>query len=677
MKSLFLLIILVSCGKLPDLQEVKKLHPSSYLLVEDTNGEILHETRINFKKNRRHWMTLNELGSELATEVVRHEDKRFWGHPGVDLLALLSAVRDYPSRGGSTISMQLAKILSGKNETRSLRGKLLQMKEALILESSWSKKEILEAYLNLVSFRGELEGVPAASLGLFHKYPRGLSREERAILLAMIPSPSQKDEKLFARACAYLRKENCVRLRPLMEVAYAPLNEKLHSLAPHVAAGFRKENEEVVHTTLRRDIQERTIQLLKSHLSLLKKQNVSDGAVLIAERSNGKILAYVGSSGELSSSPHVDHVLSLRQAGSTLKPFLYAHAIAKKLITMNTLLKDEPFSITREGLTYQPENYQKSFTMKDVPAKIALGSSLNIPAIRVIDYITPFAFHSFLSELGFRKLEDADFYGHSMALGSVDVTLWDLVNAYRTLSNSGQMSELILQEKQTSPSKVSLLNPEVSYIISNVLSEKENRHLTFGFQSSLTTESWSAVKTGTSKDMRDNWCLGYTDRYVIGVWVGNSSGSSMWNVTGISGAAPLFSQLANELHRKNPSRAPIPPETLILKEGNYYIAGTEPREKDLRITNNLVSRITFPQEGAQFAYDPEIPADKQRIRFTGSSAKGLWKLNGRTLSTHDLSRGFLPLTKGKYHLELWEGKLLDSVNFYVKAGKSGELKAKK
>ena len=669
MRFLFLLLILVSCGKIPSLAEVKKLHPSSYLLIEDTNEEVIHETRVNFKKNRRQWMTLKELGAELPKEVVRHEDKRFWGHPGVDLLAILGAMRDYPSRGGSTISMQLAKLITGKHETRSWKGKLRQMNEAIALENSWSKKDILEAYLNLVSFRGELEGIPAASLSIFHKYPRGLSKEERAVLLAMIPSPSQSEDKLFTRSCAYQEKKNCEGLRSVVAEAHSSHDEGLVSLAPHVAGKFRSSGKEVIRTTLKKNFQERATQLLKGHLTLLKKQNVSDGAVLIVERDSGKVLAYVGSSGELSDSPHVDHVLSLRQAGSTLKPFLYAQAISKKFITMNTLLKDEPFTVTREGLTYQPENYQKSFTMKDVPAKIALGSSLNIPAIRVIDYLTPASFHSFLSDLGFRDLQEADFYGHSMALGSVDVTLWDLVSAYRTLSNSGRKSDLLLVENVPKETQVPYLNQEVSFIISHILSEKENRHLTFGFQSSLTTESWSAVKTGTSKDMRDNWCVGYTDRFVIGVWVGNSSGTPMWNVTGISGAAPLFAQLMNELHRKNPSRAPVPPADLVVKAGNYYLAGTEPGDRDLKLTEQHVKRIIFPQNGAQFAYDPEIPADKQRIHFTSGAKTALWKLNGRKLSRHDLERGFLPLTKGKYHLELWEERLLDQVNFYVKAGK--------
>jgi penicillin-binding protein 1C len=666
MRSLLFLLILGACGKMPSSQVVKKDTASSFLVVKDNAGEVIHETRINFKKHRREWIPLSQMGDEILKDVVRFEDKRFREHKGVDPLALIGAVCDFPRRGGSTITMQLAKILGGK------KAKLLQMNDAILIEQTWSKNEILEAYLNLVSFRGELEGVMAGSLGVFNKDPRALSKEERSILLAMIPAPSQNEDALFTRACAYFGEKYCGNVRELIHTVYlrGPQSELRNNLAPHVANKFRSEKVTVAETTLSRDLQEKTSELLQGHLALLKKQNVSDGAVLVVERKTGKIRAYVGSSGELSQSPHVDHVQSLRQAGSTLKPLLYADAIARKLITMSTKLKDEPFTITKEGLTYQPENYQKSFTLKDVPAKVALGSSLNIPAIRVIDYLTPVAFHSLLSDLEMRKLAEPDFYGHSMALGSVDVTLWDLVRAYTTLANGGEFRELTLRDEKPVTKMIPSFNPEVSWIISHILSEKENRHLTFGIQSSLSTDSWSAVKTGTSKDMRDNWCIGYTDTYVIGVWVGNSSGDSMWNVTGISGAAPLFSQLVTILHENSPSKAPERPATLVEKNGDYYLPGTEPLSSDLAITKNEVRKIIFPQNGAQFAFDPEIPKNKQRILFTASSEKAIWKINGKVLSADEKKNGFFPEKKGKYKLELWEDQLLDEVTFFVKAGKT-------
>lgn len=671
MKLFLLLIIISACGKMPSLSEVKKERSSSFLVVKDQTGEVIHETRINYKKHRREWLSLDEMGPDILKDVVLFEDKRFWNHHGVDPLALLGAVRDFPRRGGSTITMQLAKIIAGQ-KGRSWSGKLQQLNDALLIEQNWSKKEILETYLNLVSFRGELEGVMAGSLGIFNKDPRALSREERSILLAMIPAPSQNENALFIRSCAYFQEKYCGHLRELIHMAYlrGPQTELRNTLAPHVAEKFRSQKIHEAVTTLSGDLQKKTTDLLKGHVALLKKQNVSDGAVLIVERKTGKIRAYVGSSGELSTSPHVDHIQSLRQAGSTLKPLLYADAISRKLITMATKLKDEPFTITREGLTYQPENYQKSFTLKDVPAKVALGSSLNIPAIRVIDYLTPVTFHSLLSDLEMRKLEEPDFYGHSMALGSVDVTLWDLTRAYMTLANNGEFRDLTFQEEKPVTKKISSFNPEVSWIISHILSEKENRHLTFGIQSSLSTDSWSAVKTGTSKDMRDNWCIGYTDTYVIGVWVGNSSGDSMWNVTGISGAAPLFSQLVTLLHEYSASFAPARPSTLVEKNGDYYLPGTEPLSTNLAITKNEVRKIIFPQNGAQFAFDPEIPTKRQRIHFTASSEKPVWKINGKMLSLDERKNGFFPDKKGKYHLELWEDKLLDEVTFFVKAGKT-------
>jgi penicillin-binding protein 1C len=666
---------LLSCSQeRRNLSMVRKENPSSFKEILDRDGQILHETRTNFKVHRRAWIKLEELPEGFIQELLSFEDQRFYSHPGVDFLALAHSFTEYPRRGASTMTMQLAGLLKHQRGRRSWKEKITQMAEAFNLDASWEKKAILEAYINLLSFKGELQGLRAASFGLFGKEPLGLNHSERLLLLGMIPSPNQSKEKLLRRSCHYLHrktpKASCDDLAEALANSFYdhPRTELTRTDAPHLAQRLKKEPLERIKTTLDGNLQREALSILRSHLKNLEHQNVTDGAILIVDRKSGKVLTYVGSSGDLSTSSLVDHIQSLRQAGSTLKPFLFGSAIAKRLITMTTPLKDEPFTITREGLTYQPENYQKGFTYKNVPAKVALGSSLNIPAVRVMDYLSPERFYDLLGELEFRKLQDVDFYGHSMALGAVDVTLWDLVRGYRALAEDGSLQELSFLPQEVNPKKtISDFSPQVSFIMKHILSEKDNRFMTFGIQSTLSTESWSAVKTGTSKDMRDNWCVGFTDTYVIGVWVGNSSGDSMWNVTGISGAAPIFSQLVTYLHRQNPSLAPTPPSGLVAREEDYYLPGTEPRGMDLEVKDRSVMKILFPQQGAQFAYDPEIPRKNQRILFQGNGTKGVWKLNGESLSRRKLNEGFVPERKGKYRLELWDDqKKKDEVSFYVK-----------
>jgi penicillin-binding protein 1C len=672
---MLLLPLLTACYHLPSLQEVRLQHPSSFKEILDTKGELLHESRVNFQVNRRAWLSLDEVPEALTRELVQLEDQRFFRHPGVDVLALFNALKNFPHRGSSTITMQVVSLLRQQRGRKDLIGKMAQIKAAFLMEWSWKKRDILEAYLNLLPFKGELQGLTAASFSIFGKYPNALNREERALLYAMIPGPNRPREEILRRACRYFEKlhneSNCSVVTSTLDHSFfrAPRTELLASFVPHVAEKIKQLEGDMIRTTLRKDIQLEALRALQTQVRHLNHRNVTDGAVLVIKRDTAEVVAYVGSSGHFSRAPKVDHVQALRQAGSTLKPFLFATALKKKLITMSSPFKDEPFSVSVDGMTYRPENYQQSFSFQDVPAKIALGSSLNIPAVKIIDLVGPERFYQLLQELAFRQLAPPENYGHSMALGAVDITLWDLVRAYRALAE-GDLKEPYFTGLGTVGKKIADLSPDVSFLVGHMLSEKENRALTFGLQSVLATESWSAVKTGTSKDMRDNWCVGYSDSYVIGVWIGNSSGEPMWNVTGVSGAGPIFARMFAKLHKKA-SYPPITPAGIIKQGQDFYLAGTEPKGKGPRLLEQShLSKIIYPQHGTQFAYDPEIPEVRQRIHFRQSSPRGRLKLNGRSMSEAELKDGFLPVKKGKYQVELWEeDDLKDSVTFTIKAGK--------
>ena len=261
------------------------------------------------------------------------------------------------------------------------------------------------------------------------------------------------------------------------------------------------------------------------------------------------------------------------------------------------------------------------------------------------------AFLNRLRHLGIKALdESADFYGPALALGSADVSLWEMVNAYRTLANGGEWSELRLTFEKTplSPRK-KVFSPQAAFMISDILSDREARSITFGLENPLATRFWAAAKTGTSKDMRDNWCIGYSPKYTVGVWVGNFSGEAMWNVSGISGAAPVWVEVMNWLHRNGaPARREPPPrlvrDKIVFPHGSvppreeWFIRGTEPvllEEKG----GSYHQRILYPPPGTVFALDPDIPPgstknflhhadpaesgelgpERQRIAFAGKS----------------------------------------------------------
>jgi len=276
--------------------------------------------------------------------------------------------------------------------------------------------------------------------------------------------------------------------------------------------------------------------------------------------------------------------------------------------------------------------------------------------------------------------ESGDFYGPSLALGSADVTLWELANAYRTFARGGEWSKprLTLESKMASPSK-RIFSKEAAFLISDILSDREARSLTFGFENPLATRFWTAVKTGTSKDMRDNWCIGYSKKYTVGVWVGNFSGEPMWNVSGVTGAAPVWIEMMNFLHRSDSSIRGEPSTSLLKREiefsdgiesprEEWFIRGTEPDSRDQK-AGQYHPRVLYPPPGTVIALDPDIPPELQKVFFISQNGgEGFhWILNGVKLEGGGKTIPWSPRA-GKYLLAIAdrEERVVDSVRFEVR-----------
>jgi len=654
--------------------------------------------RVDPKMRRLQWVPLEEISPALRSAILQAEDRRFYGHHGVDWRSMVGAVLASMSftsqRGASTITMQVASQINRELEPRggrrSLHQKLLQVRSALALERNWTKSQILETYLNFVTFRGELQGVAAAATGLFDRRPHGLDQAQSLVLAALIRAPNAGIPEVTARVRtlaaslgwpgetgdpANFVREALMRRYPVRPEA---------SLAPHVAlqllrgpAAEKALRRGEIVTTLDADLQRYALESLQHHILAVASQNVRDGALLAVENQTGDVLAYVGNPGVISSARFVDGVRALRQAGSTLKPFLYGVAFDRRILTPSSLIDDSALDIPVPGGVYRPRNYDDEFHGL-VTARTALASSLNVPAVKTLNLVGVDKLVDTLGKLGFEELRSPEFYGPSLALGSADITLWDLVNAYRTLSNGGTWGSLKLVFEEEPTERRRVLSPAAAFLLSDILSDRESRSRTFSLESPLSTRFWTAVKTGTSKDMRDNWCVGYSDRYTVGVWVGNFSGEPMWNVSGVTGAAPVWLEVMNWLHHASVSVPPMPPAGLVSRAVELADFGRVRREWFLRGTESAVvsaafvhahSRISYPAAGTVIALDPDIPVGSQKVFFEaepGGSDLG-WVLDGVPAGSADSLVLWSPL-KGKHRLALVDGakRILDSVEFEVR-----------
>jgi penicillin-binding protein 1C len=367
----------------------------------------------------------------------------------------------------------------------------------------------------------------------------------------------------------------------------------------------------------------------------------------------------------------------LRQAGSSLKPFLYGLVIDKKLLTASSIVEDSPLKIMASTGIYQPEDYSGTY-LGLVSLRTALASSLNTPAVRTLLLVGCESFVEELKSFGFQSIrKDPEYYGYSLALGTVDISLFDLVQAYMALANAGTFKQLTLTiGKPTKQTQV--ISPDAAFIISNILSDRESRSETFGLENYLSTRFWTAAKTGTSKDMRDNWCIGYSDRYTVGVWVGNFDGSPMWNVSGVTGAAPVWMEIMNYLHKDIPSNPPRQPQNVVQKQVRFaiseqprmewFIRGTEPYGKVEPTIQYSKKSITYPPDGAMIAIDPDIPDMNQSVCFQADPPLKdyRWLLDGKFIGTGKYLI-WKPVV-GKHTLSLSRSdlKVLDQVCFLVR-----------
>jgi penicillin-binding protein 1C len=560
-----------------DLAAFRATEPRSTRIF-DRNGILLREVA-NAAGERAYPVPLAAVSPLLVEAILAAEDSSFRCHGGVDLSSVARALLSNLTRGrvvsgASTLTMQLARLAFGGDH--DFGGKLAQAYNALRLERALGKDEILEAYLNRVPYgRGRL-GVEAACLEYLGKPCRELSLPEAALVAGLIQAPSLYDPARNPEGARARRNYVLGRLLATGRIAKAAHDEA--SAAP-LPAATAAENVKAGHftdyvlslspgiwdveTSLDWSLQERVQTLTSEYVRKASAAGLTNAAVVVLDNESGSILSMVGSKEwTAEEGGFVNGALAPRQPGSALKPFAYALAFEKGYTPASMLADIETDYVSSDRSLYVPRNYSRTFR-GPVLAKEALASSLNIPAIRLVRSVGLAPFLDELRALGFVSLDrDADYYGLGLVLGNGEVNLLEMARAYSTLARGGVSLPVSCLLPGVAAAPVRVLDYDAAWLVTSILSDENMRVQAFGADSPLLVGFPMAIKTGTSGDWRDSWTVGYTGEFTIAVWGGDFESTPMNQVSGSTGAGPLFNQVAKLMADrlgKLPS-LPEPPE---------------------------------------------------------------------------------------------------------------------
>ena len=509
-----------------------------------------------------------EIPQLLIQATLAAEDKRFFDHGGVDLLATARAAWDNGRSGrivsgASTLHQQLIKVTAARPGKRGWWVKAVEALLARHLAMRWSKEEVLAAYVNRISYGNLLTGCASAAQGYFDKPLADLTPAECALLAAIPQSPTRynpfrhlaalqpRQQRILAKmhSLGWLTEEQLrvARVEPLKL-------QRFHGgfAAPHAVDMLRRAPRgEVTRTTLHAALQRQVETIITQRLRSLKERHVTQAAVVVVENATGQVLALAGSRDFLAEEGgQINGAWVPHSPGSAIKPFTYLLAMERG-DTAASIVADLPIEYPTPTGTYRPENYAHKL-YGPVTYRQALGNSLNISAVKVLHRIGGAeVLLNTLHSLGLTTLtEPAEHYGLGLTLGNAPVRLLELANAYACLARLGlaQPWSLVVEASPALPQRLFAAAP--CAILADILADNQARQLTFGMQSPLRLPFPAAVKTGTSTAYRDNWCVGFTPEYTVGVWAGNFDNTPMQEVSGVTGAAPIWRDVFLDLQAR-------------------------------------------------------------------------------------------------------------------------------
>lgn len=598
----------------------------------DRSGIPLNTSYLNYW-NVHDTLRLYDMPPLLVKMFVAAEDRNFYSHAGVDWTARAAALFQNIKagkivRGASSLSEQAVRMIIPR--PRTVFSKIIEGIDAVRLERRFSKNDILEFYLNQVPYAANRRGVKQAALFYFSKTPDRLSVRETAALVVLVRAPSSFDlyagpdkiNGLIDRQLRIFERQGIIskaEMQAALDERISLSSPQLNVNAPHFLEYVRSLDlpaGRAVETTLDAFLQKKVAALTRRRLKDLQYRHVSNAAVLVIERATGNILAWVVESSDKDTAA-VNAVLAPRQPASAQKPLLYALALTKGM-TAATEIKDAPFSRAVGSGVHHFKNYSRTY-YGDVTLRQALGNSLNIPALKTIEFVGIKTYFDFLRQIGFSHFEkNADFYREGLALGNAEVTLPELSRAYLMLANGGILKPLRAFKGQECETEKRVLPETAATLIGNILSDPLARQLEFGADSILNFPVQTAVKTGTSTDYRDAWAMGYNADFVAGVWLGNLTYEPMLDVTGASGPALLLRSVFTELNKiKNsgPLYLSARLEKKTIGEKTEYF---DPDVVETSFFEPETPVILSPADGVMLAVDPRVPEQYQQYPFSVS-----------------------------------------------------------
>lgn len=669
--------------------------------ILDRNGKLLYQVVSN-EHGRKSYVPLTQMPQAFVQAIIASEDSNFYQHIGVDFGAIARAffynsLAQKITSGASTITQQLVRNMLGTNRTRTLSEKLVESIYAVRLSNAYSKDEILEKYLNTVYFGNLAYGAGEAAQNYFGKNLGELDLAELSMLAGLPQSPSGFNPLVYPERAKERQKYVLDRLRQTGSITDQQYSEssaeklkyrkqKASIEAPHFVHHLLAELESrygedavygdglTVTTTIDLDMEKKAESIINYQLEKLAQKNVTDASLLASDVTTGQVLAWVGSADYYNDAidGQVDIITSLRQPGSALKPFLYLLALESGA-TLSDIIPDLPLQIQTDNGVYAPLNYDLDFH-GPVRLREALANSFNIPAVKTQQKLGTAPFLNFLRRQGLDSLNQSpEYYGYSLTLGGGEVRLLDLANAYLTLANLGTRKPFstILEikdsngktlEKWQKPQASTTLSQngqQNAWLITDAISDPNARLKSFGEGNLLELSFPAAVKTGTTRNFKDNWTMGFSSNVLTGVWVGNADATSMENISGIDGAGPIWHDFMEYAHDhaghfpqtgltdsptgwSSPIAPPVgiiqkqicaisgllPTDNCLEKINEFFLAGREPKKPDnywqsFDCNGQTKSLISYPDEFKKWAEDRGFnPPQNCRQLSTSSTTQG-------------------------------------------------------
>jgi 1A family penicillin-binding protein len=659
---------------LPNVASLPEHLRSPSLRITDRNGRLLYEV-LPPDSGRHAVISLDRLPTCMKQATLAAEDENFYQNSGVDMEGILRAFwinlqGGETLAGGSTITQQVARslLLSDESSQRTLRRKLREALLAWQLARKYSKDEILALYLNQTYYGSFAYGVEAASQTYFGRPAADLSLPECALLAGLPQAPSlynpfSNPEGALKRqqvVLGLMKKDGFISQADYQQAQQSPLSYNQSPFpinAPHFVwmvkdqvdslfeSGQLDRNASlVVRTTLDLDIQRIAEAAIARQIARFKNDQdidhkVNNAAMVVQDPRTGEILGLVGSADYFNAAIDgaVNMAVSPRQPGSAFKPLIYAAAFdpqsSSPWTAATPILDVQTVFTTHAGKSYIPQDYD-TLEHGIVPARVALASSLNIPAVATLNQVGVDNMVNLAHRLGIASLGDPNKFDLSLALGGGQMTLLELTSAYATLANRGYYpgnyaildirdadGNLLYAQKKALQTQV--FDQRVAWLISDILSDDQARQIGFGLNSTLKLDRPVAVKTGTTSNFHDNWTVGYTPSLVVGVWVGNSDYQAMQAVNGLTGAAPIWQETIRAILQNRPAEAFVrPPDMLRLNVCTYsgllptslcdhthlewFIPGTQPTRPD------AVYRQVWIDPATGLLANDSTPLDRRR-----------------------------------------------------------------